>query len=103
MLHMYVNTMKHVSNICWCVCAYMVVMCLWLTTGQVPPPRANEGSTPKACQTLLTYTLALWGILSVAASLSCFAMPAASVKSVVKVSLTVLRFSLGVSRESNVQ
>ena len=30
-------------------------------------PRANDGSTPRACLTLWTYTLALWGILSVAA------------------------------------
>ena len=63
-------------------------------------PRANDGSTPRACLTLWTYTLALWGILSVAAPHSCFAL-LASVRS--DIDHYIVDLALGTSREFTIK
>ena len=63
-------------------------------------PGANDGSTPRACLTLWTYTLALWGILSVAAPHSCFSL-LASVKS--DIDHYIIDLALGTSREFTIK
>ena len=84
----------HVLVFTWLLCVSDLLL------DQLFLPRANDGTTPRACLTLWTYTLALWGILSVAAPHSCFAL-LASVRS--DIDHYIIDLALGTSREFTIK
>ena len=84
----------HVLVFTWLLCVSDLLL------DQLFLPRANDGTTPRACLTLWTYTLGLWGILSVAAPHLVFALPASDSSDI---DHYFIDLALGTSRELTIK
>ena len=92
------------SYVCSTSCNVFVLTWLLFASDQLldkfSPPGRMTGQHPGPAQTLWTYTLALWGILSVAAPHSCFAL-LASVRS--DIDHYIVDLALGTSRDFTIK